>query len=243
MTKKWNQGLFCGFDLETTGLDSDTDHIVQIGISMSLGSPLGDGFSAPLPSMSYDRIVDPGVPILNSDIHGITDDVVAARGTPEADAVNELVWVLRAMQDSGTPVVAYNAAFDFTFARSLAARHKITWNLYDLKIIDPMVIDKEVDKYRRGSRRMGDVAKYYGLDVETDQLHSAMYDASLAVQLTRTMGSKYSGTGLGASDFTRVQERWATDQQRSLQQYFTDSGKTDDNGDPAVVQVGWPYFR
>ena len=235
--RNWYDGLICGFDLETTGLDPATDHIVQVGIDVSLGS-----LGSPIPGMSYEHLVNPGVKIENSDIHDITDDMVVGART-EAQAVEELVWFLRAMAVARIPVVAYNAVFDFTFSREVAGRHKIDWLSEDLIIIDPLVIDRKVDKWRKGSRRQGDVAELYEVHVDTDALHSARYDAEIAVKILRRMAAKHSTVSWATQAFTVAQAEWAVEHQRSLQAYFTKSGKTDDDGKPAVVQVGWPYYK
>lgn len=238
--RKWYQRTVCGFDLETTGVDAETDHIVQIGIHVSVGSPLGAGFDVPIPAMSYEHLVNPGVPITNSEIHGITDEMVQGART-EAEEVAELVWFLRAIDASGIPVVAYNAAFDLSLSRAAARRHNIPWDLGGLVVIDPLVIDRQLDKWRKGSRKQADVARFYGIETDTGRLHSAAYDAEIAVQIARVMGSKHGTQDWATEEFTATQARWAVEQQESLQAYFTKSGKTDDNGDPAVVSRGFPY--
>jgi DNA polymerase-3 subunit epsilon len=191
--------------------------------------------------MSYERIVDPGVPITNSDIHGITDLAVAANGTPEVEAISELVWFLRAMDSVGVPVVAYNAAFDMSFARAVARRHQESWDLQGLHVIDPFVIDKHLDKWRKGSRQQAATARHYRVDVDATQLHSAMYDADLAVRIARVIGSKYPEIRMATDDFDRLQQGWAIEQQRGLQKYFNDSGKTNPDGSPIEVSIGFPY--
>lgn len=233
---KWYDGLICGFDLETTGLDPATDHIVQVGIDVSLGS-----LGVPIPGMSYEHLVNPGVKIENSDMHGITDDMVVGART-EAQAIEELVWFFKAMAAARIPVVAYNAAFDFTFSREVSSRHKIDWLSEDLIIIDPFIIDRKVDKWRKGSRTLGAVAELYDVQT-TDALHSARYDALITVRVLRRMAAKHSTINWATQEFTEQQAQWAVEQQRSLQAYFAESGRTDADGKPAVVQVGWPYFQ
>lgn len=236
----WHQGLICGFDLETTGVDPFNDHIIQIGFDVSLGSVFPNGEQFPIDAMSYEHLVDPGIPITNSEIHGITDDRV--RNMPdEAVEVAELVWFLRAMAAAEIPVVAFNAAFDFTFARQVALRHNVPWDLDDLIILDPIVIDRMVDKWRKGSRKQGAVADLLGVEYEADRLHSARYDAEIGVKILRKMGLEHSSRDWATKEFSDGLAKTAVQQQTELQQYFTDKGKTNDDGTPIVVSIGWPY--
>ena len=239
---KWHQRTICGFDLETTGTDPDVDHIVQIGFDVSIGSRLPGGSQFPINAMSYEHLVDPGVPIENSDVHGITDEIVAGLQQDEGAAITELVWYLRAMAAAQIPVVAYNAAFDLTFARAVALRHNVPWDLDDLIIMDPMVLDKKIDKWRKGSRKQDATAAFYGIGVDAERLHSARYDAGIGVQILRAMGAKYSKIDWTTPSFMESTRGWAIDQQMSLAAYFRKSGKTNDDGSEIVVKIGWPYF-
>lgn len=239
--KNWYQGLVCGFDLETTGVDPFNDSIVQIGFDVSLGSVLAGYGQFPIDALSYEHLVQPGIPIPNSEIHGVTDDMVLGANS-EAVEITELVWFLRAMAAAQIPVVAYNAAFDFTFARSVARRHNVPWDLDDLIVLDPLVIDRKVDKWRKGSRKQADVASLYGIEHDFEKLHSARFDAGLGVEILRAMGHKHSTRNWATREFSASLATTAVKQQAELQAYFTKSGKLDDNGDPLVIKTGWPYL-
>ena len=86
-------------DTETTGLDR-TDRLVEIGVVDDAGT------------VAFQSLINPRIPIPEeaSDIHGITDDMVAP--APPLDAV---IDKLRALLLADGKVVIYNADFDRKF--------------------------------------------------------------------------------------------------------------------------------
>ena len=91
------------FDLETTGIDTDTSRIVSayVGVVDAEGQPKGVSWLA-----------DPGIeiPVQASAVHGITTERARAEGRDAAEVVAEIVAVLRALLDQGVPIVIYNAS-------------------------------------------------------------------------------------------------------------------------------------
>lgn len=88
------------------------------------------------------ELCDPGIPIPHeaSRIHGITDAMV--RGAQrEKDLAWKLINLFQGF-DSGKPMVAYNASFDFTVLGYAAVRHTIPW-LWEPEIIDPMLMAED----------------------------------------------------------------------------------------------------
>jgi len=97
-----SQLTFVAFDVETTGLDSQTDKIVQVGAVRFDRRGAGE---------TYEQLVNPGrrVPEEALAIHGITDAMLAA-GPPMREV---LPRVVRFFGDS--VLVAHNAQFDIGF--------------------------------------------------------------------------------------------------------------------------------
>lgn len=93
---------FIAFDLETTGIQPQTDAIVEIGAVRFRGTE---------PDESYCTLVDPGRPIPPeaSAVNGITDDMVAGRPG--------IASVLAGLAEfcGELPLVAHHAPFDFKF--------------------------------------------------------------------------------------------------------------------------------
>ena len=99
---------FVGLDLETTGVDSRTDRIIEIGAVRIVDGEVDDTFEA---------LVNPGCPIPSDIVHltGISDADVA--GAPSIDDV--LPRIVEFIGDS--PIVAHHAPFDTGFLNKAAA--------------------------------------------------------------------------------------------------------------------------
>ncbi|MHC5796310.1 exonuclease domain-containing protein [Lacisediminihabitans sp. FW035] len=215
------------FDLETTGIDTDTSRIVSayVGVVDAAGSPKGVSWLA-----------DPGVeiPVQASAVHGITTERARAEGRDAAEVVAEIVAVLRALLAQGVPIVIYNAAYDLTLLNRECLRYGIEPLADPIPIIDPLVIDRAMDRYRKGKRTLEAAAEFYG--VELMDAHDAEADAVAAGRVAQAIARKYCDT-LGA-DVTLVhtnQVEWAADSATSFQEYMRRTK------DPAFVADGaWP---
>ena len=164
-------GTIAVFDTETTGLNLAEDRIVSAALHRmnSNGDILPGGF---------DWVMNPGVPIPEaaSKVHGFYDkDVASAK--PASEAVPELVSAIAACFAEGIPVLAYNAAYDFTILHYEALRHHVEPLTFG-SVIDPLVIDKTIDKYRKGKRNLVSAAERY--QVELLSAHTAKDDAVAA---------------------------------------------------------------
>ena len=215
------------FDLETTGIETETSRIVSayVGVVDALGAPKGVSWLA-----------DPGVeiPAQASAVHGITTERARAEGRDAAEVVAESVAVLRALLAQGVPIVIYNAAYDLTLLNRECLRYAIEPLDGPLPIIDPLVIDRAMDRYRKGKRTLEAAAEYYG--VELMDAHDAEADAVAAGRVAQAIARKYSDA-LGA-DVTLVhthQVGWAAESATSFQEYMRRTK------DPAFVADGaWP---
>lgn len=97
-------------DTETTGLDHETDKIIELGIVIVEYCPETGQFYRVLDT--YNELEDPGMPISpeSTKIHGITDDMVSGKRIIDSD-------VEHLMSDVGL-IIAHNAAFDRGFVES-----------------------------------------------------------------------------------------------------------------------------
>ena len=134
------------FDTETTGVDTDHARIVSATIAL-LGA---DGTVRE----RYDWLLDPGIeiPAGAAQVHGITTEVARASGINAAVGVQQIVAQLLEMIERGFPIVAYNAPYDLSLLASEAARHGIAWPASISPVVDPLIIDKQFDRYRKGKR-------------------------------------------------------------------------------------------
>lgn len=219
------------FDLETTGIDVGADRIVtaHVGVLDADGRVID----------ARDWLADPGVEIPPgaSAIHGVTTERARAEGAPARAVVAEVVEALRALFAAGIPVVAYNAPFDFSMLKYEALRHGIPPIDAPSPVIDPLVVDKTYDRYRRGKRTLTDVAAHYA--VALDAAHEACADAvaagRLALALAQRFGSVLPAT---AAELHTSQIAWARAQAASLTEYFVAIGRLDATAPP--LDGAWP---
>ncbi|EHN12632.1 DNA polymerase III [Patulibacter medicamentivorans] len=228
----WHSGRLAAFDLETTGVELEHDRIVTAAVSI-----VGGG----LPTESHDWLVDPEIeiPAGATAVHGITTEHARAHGRDAREAIEEVVALLAAHVRDGVPVVAFNARFDLTILDREARRHDVR-PLVDriggaeaLLVIDPLVIDKAADRYRRGKRTLTAVSEHYA--VRLDAAHAADADAIAAARVAWRLGQRYAQ--LRDADLRtlhRWQVQWAAQQASSLQDYFLGQGR-DERVEPA-----WP---
>lgn len=232
-SQHWYEGPLASFDTETTGVDVETDRIVSAALVLQ---------SAPgaVPQAAT-WLTDPGVPIPEGAraVHGITDERVRAHGRPPRTVVAEIARALGDQARAGIPLVVMNAPYDLTLLDRELRRHR-EHSLADflggtgLLVLDPRVLDKHVDRYRKGRRTLTDLCAHYG--VTLTGAHDAAADAIAAMELVRTLGARHPGPlgRLTPSELQLRQTIWHAAQARGLQTWF------DRSGNPERVDFSWP---
>ncbi|WP_438489505.1 exonuclease domain-containing protein [Streptomyces sp. S186] len=232
----WHTQSLRAFDLETTGVEVETARIVTAAvIDFTPRAADLDG----LPDHSHLWLADPGVdiPAEATAVHGVTSEHARTLGRPAAEVVEEIARALTAALEMGVPVVAMNARFDFTILDRECRRHGLPSLEQRLcqpvgPVIDPFVLDKQADKYRRGSRKLEALAAHYG--VELTDAHTADADARAAVEVAVAIAEKYPQLQVRADQLHAWQIQWAAEQAASFQEYKR-------RIDPTVVIDGsWP---
>ncbi|MES9522402.1 3'-5' exonuclease [Streptomyces capoamus] len=232
----WHLGRLCGFDTETTGINVERDRIVSACVVQ-----LGGG----QPTLAANWLANPGVeiPEAAAKVHGITTEKARAEGRPAAEVVEEIVAALTATVTAGVPVVAMNASFDFTILDREARRHGVQ-PLTDivgdeLRVLDPLVIDKQVDTYRPGSRSLGALCGHY--DVPLDKAHSADADAIAACRVVWRLGTCFPKLGaLSLDELHKLQVEWARAQGEDRAAYFRRTPGKERFADS--VRTEWPLI-
>lgn len=224
---RWHEELGV-FDLETTGVDVETARIVTAHV----GTINAEGQLV----QRLDWLVDPGIDIPEqaTAIHGVTTERAREQGTAAGQAVAEIVQALAAILERGVPVVAYNAAYDLTVLNREALRHGVTGLANPSPIVDPLVIDKAVDKYRRGKRTLTVTAEFYGVPLL--DAHDASADAVAAGRVAQALAKAHSAQlAVDADQLHDLQVTWCHEQAMSFQDYMRRTK------DPAFVTSGaWP---
>ncbi|MGL3150805.1 3'-5' exonuclease [Microbacterium sp. A82] len=206
------------FDLETTGVDVSADRIVTAHVGVL------DAKGREIAARSW--MADPGIPIPDgaAAVHGVTTAQAQRDGHPAAEVVSEITAALRALFAQGMPVVAYNASYDFSLLTNECLRHGIAPLETPGPIIDPLVIDKAVDRYRKGKRTLEVVAQHYG--VPLDGAHEASADAIAAGRVAQAIARSFE-LAPSAQDLHTQQISWARTQAESLTEYFIRIGRLD----------------
>lgn len=151
-------GTFVVFDLETTGLSAERNHIIEIGAVKVVNGEIKDSFST---------FVTPpyGIPTKITEITGITDAMVV--GAPsEALAVGDFLAFV-----GDSVLVAHNAAFDTGFIRVAMSRMDRD---FDFCALDTVSLSRKLFP-ALGNHRLNTLAKH--LKVKLDNHHRAVDDA------------------------------------------------------------------
>lgn len=221
----WHQLPRAAFDLETTGKDPLEARIVTASVVI---------VNARQEIINHrEWLVNPGIPIPEeaSAVHGVSTERAVASGVDPAVAVAEISLHLQDLFRT-MPVMAFNASYDFTVLAREGARHGVP-GLAPAPVIDPYIIDKRVDRYRRGKRTLGALCEHYGVPLR--QAHTSVADAAATIGVADAQALRYArDLAIDPSELHQQQVLWAAEQAASLQEYFR-------RKDPvAVVDGTWP---
>jgi DNA polymerase III subunit epsilon len=230
MSAPWYETLAV-FDLETTGVDVETSRIVSahVGIIGADGAVIE----------KLDWLADPGVeiPAGASAVHGITTERARAEGRPAAEVIAEIVAALRSAFDRGLALTVYNAPYDLTLLNRECLRHGIPPLVDPKPVVDPLVIDKAVDRYRKGKRTLEASAQLYGVNL-TDA-HDAGADAVAAGRVAQAIAREHAAAlNFTAEDLHTRQIQWRAEQDASFADYMRRTRDPDFSSD----RGGWPQY-
>lgn len=228
----WSEGPLAAFDLETTGVDTNEARIVTASVAV-----VGAGME---PEVS-DWLVDPGIEIPDeaARVHGISTEMAREKGMEAALAVDQITDRLALVQADDIPIVAFNARFDLTLLDREARRHGVVPLVErlggpdGLLVVDPFILDKEVNKFRRGKRTLEVLCDSYGIPIE--DAHAADADAIAAARLAWKIVSQHPELAEAPlPDLHDQQVAWAHQQAVDLEKYFRDNGRDE------AIDREWP---
>ncbi|WP_082110233.1 exonuclease domain-containing protein [Demequina phytophila] len=185
----WLDETMVGFDTETTGVSTERDRIVTAAVITRRAGEVS----------TRTWLIDPGIPIpaAASAVHGISTERARAEGVQPPAALEEIATALAEALDAGVPVVAFNAQFDLTLLENELARHGLPSLASRLSrgevrpVVDPLVLDRKLDQYRKGKRKLIDLCTLYSVSVVADELHAADADVLATLELVHALAAAY----------------------------------------------------
>lgn len=226
----WAEGPLCAWDLETTGPDPDTARIVTatvVRIRPGQDKHVTDWLS---------DVDGDDIPEGAAAVHGVTTEKARAEGRPHAEVVDEIALALQLEWAAGVPVVGHNLSYDLTvLAREcerLGAAHRFE---VGGPVIDTIVLDRGVDKYRKGKRTLTVTAEHYGIELSEEDAHSSAADALASARIAWKIARRYPA--IGTMPLTEL-HTWQAEKHlawaESFGKFLRISGKEDD------VSREWP---
>lgn len=224
-----SEPVFLVLDCETTGVNTDTDRIVQLVIATA------DAEGNLLAHREW--LIDPGVPIPEeaSAVHGLTNEYLEANGEEPFDALLA-AWEFF-NEYGGLTWTAYNLSFDASILAAEMDRHGVESNFdYNFRkgenLFDALVVDRAKDRYRKGNRKLMTVAKHYGVDLDESKLHNAVYDVEITAKVAARVAKKY---GIPSNEEQAEMHRaWAENFEIWL------NNQRHENEEPVTIERSWP---
>lgn len=222
-----------GWDTETTSTNPAEARIVTAAI-------VGRGGASPEHSQTW--LINPGVPIPpeTTAIHGIDDAKAQAEGQDPKVALEEIAETLARILRYGMPLVAFNTAYDWSVLHYELERHGLPTMAERLdgppySLLDALVLDKQADKYRKGSRKLKAVAAHYSVHLEN--WHEAKADSIAALGIADALYERNPRlNGYDSQRLYLAQQAWREEQQVNLQAHFRKSDPS------AYCAPEWPLI-
>ena len=119
--------------------------------------------------------------------------------------------------------MAFNAAYDFTVLANECARYGLQTPTAT-PVIDPFILDKQMDRYRRGKRTLVALCELYGVRLEA--AHTSAADALATIGVADALARRYPGLCIDAAELHERQIGWCAQQAASFQEWLrrTESG-------------------
>jgi DNA polymerase-3 subunit epsilon len=224
MTTAWHKGTMFVFDTETSGTSVDYDRIVTATIARIAPGQLTDART---------WLINPGVdiPKAASDVHGISNQQAQLDGQDPAEAIAQIAQAIGQATRENAPVIAFNASFDFSILDRECRRHGSAFA--QPFVVDPFVLDKELDKWRKGKRTLTATCEHYR--VALNGAHDATEDALAAGRLAWRMAERWPDKlQIPLEDLHTKQAMWRFEWAEQFQEYLRRKDPT------AVVNGEWP---
>lgn len=247
-TQKWHEATMLGFDTETTGINVHDDRIVTAAVVYRTPG------ERPSP---ITWLINPGRPVPDeaAQVHGWTTERIettlagapavrvhkgtTARMSVDA-ALNEIAMKLAQAMHLDVPIVAFNAAYDISILEAELARNAVDTLTSRptgiVGVVDPMVIEKQLDPYRKikggcrgGKHKCGGCGaedkRLTGLCAHYGIVHGGAHDASADAVAAVRLAVKLAGLWPEVARWKlptlhKNQVAWRAEQMAGLRSYF-----------------------
>ncbi|PWH07700.1 DNA polymerase III subunit epsilon [Brachybacterium endophyticum] len=234
MTTAWIDAPLLGFDTETTGTDVARDRIVTAALVHSTGAGRENETIATW-------LIDPEmeIPEPARKVHGISTEHAREHGMSAAAALEEVAAMLAQALAADVPIVAFNGSFDLQILENELRRLGLP-TLADrlghdiAPMLDPLVIDRGVDRFRKGKRTLSALMEHYSI-VTDGRLHTADVDVSGTIDVLRAQVVAFPQLRASVlADLHQQQITWHRDWAQNFNDFLQKKGKTPD------VPLTWP---
>lgn len=180
-------------DTETTGLSVFDDRVVTAYYGYVGGGK---------PTVGKSFLINPGIPIPASAtaVHGVTDEMASDGSSPLV--LDILAGEIALAMHRGIPVVCANAPYDLSLINAECVRYELPTLTERLPLaewlcIDVSVIDRHIWPYRKGGRKLTDLAATYAIDLAdaskaSGAAHGAEVDALTSARVAWRIGQAAS---------------------------------------------------
>jgi DNA polymerase-3 subunit epsilon len=181
----WTTGEMLGFDFETTGVDRFYDVPVSYAlVTMVAGEVVS----------SSAGLIDPGreIPEGATKVHGISTEQAREEGMPLSDAITMVADAVVSASAHGVPLVGMKLDYDLTILNTQSHRlggSGIVERGWNGPVLDAVVLDRHLDRFRKGSRTLGALCTHYGVVIEN--AHDASADAIASVKVLLALSARY----------------------------------------------------
>lgn len=214
---EWSNGPLLAFDCETTDKDPEEARIV------SAATVLIDAGKIAFSHSWLSDLDGEEIPAEATAVHGITTERAHVEGEPAREVLWQILETI-VKRPLGAPMIAFVARFDLTVVDREMRRMGLG-GLDDiglLHVLDPLVIDRHLDKFRKGSRTLEAVARYYerkdGKKI-LDAAHDATSDALAAARLAWVLGKCGQIVRRTVNDQGEKVQKWA-DEKMALEHHW-----------------------
>lgn len=223
----WHRGPLASYDCETNGVNTATDRIVTAALVRSNGQTrewLSDLDGAEIPQGAYD-------------VHKISTEYAHTHGRPAKQVVEEIAAAIADELSNYASLVVMNAPFDLPLLDAECARYGVETVADRVgcmgPVIDPLVLDRRLDRYRKGKRTLEALSAHYG--VALTEAHTAKADALAALGVARSIADRFPEVQIPAHRIHLHQVHWHAEWAANFQSFLRGKGETD-----AVIDGSWP---